>query len=342
MKQISLPSGRIIGENQPPFIIAEIGSNWITFQDCIDSIVKAKTHGADAVKFQLFTLKDLYGFDSPLTDASNYTQPHRPGEMPREWVPILAEKARAVGIEFMITAFSPEGYDFINPYVNIHKVASAEATHVRILEKLRSYGKPVILSTGAKGEGDIGMALKTLGNTPTVLMYCVAAYPADEIKLSKILDMKEKFGIEVGYSDHSTDVFVIPFMSIRLGAVVLEKHVSFIDSETPDSPHSLNGDQFKKMVDQIQRRKSEIQCGPDPGEIGMVLRHNRRLIATRDIAAGEMLKEGDNFGIYRSLKDDTKALSPFAIDEVNNMISKSHIKAGDGISTQDVTFHFST
>lgn len=314
-----------IGEGCPPYIVAEIGSNFITKADCLNSIVQAKLAGASAAKFQLYTHQELYGMPG---EARGVLDP--------EWLPHLKQKADSMGIDLMCTAFSPEGYDIVNPYVDIHKVASAEMTHVRILEKLRTLGKPVIMSTGASGKRDIEMAIQALGDTPKVLMYCVAAYPANEVNLNVISLFRDTFNTLVGYSDHSTDVAVIPSEAVKRGASVIEKHFTAIpDVETPDRGHALNPAQFRRLVEYVYGRVS-AHIGPAQEEKPMILRHNRRLIAIKDIRAGDVCSEGENFGIYRSLKDDTHAFSPFAIDNVNLKTSLTDIKAGNGIGPGDV------
>lgn len=332
--EISLPSGRRIGDGHPCFVIAEVGSNWAIFEDCITSINLAKSCGADAVKFQLFNPIALYG-DVPATWDMPIKVNGEAPYMPPDWIPKLATHAKAMGIEFMCSAFSPELLDVVNPYVNIHKVASAECTHVRMLEKLREYGKPVILSTGGHGGGDICRALEILQGAPTVLMYCVSAYPALEVNLDALPLLRSTFGCCVGYSDHSLDVLEIPKRAVSLGACVVEKHVRAVDVDSPDSPHSLTIDQFGRMMRAI-RGDHGARVGTSREEQTMVSRHNRRLIATRDVALGTELRENENFGIYRSLKDDTHAYSPFMIDEVNGKIAKRDIRVGDGIGPGDV------
>jgi N-acetylneuraminate synthase len=351
-KMVIQVGSKSIGEGCPPFIIAEVGSNWKTKEDCLNSIHLAKACGADAVKFQLFDEKALYGFDVDAVRLKEYQQtvggyqfntvdshdlkPMREASMPVEWLPALKSKADAVGIEFMCTAFSPELYDVVDPFVNIHKVASAELSHIRILEKLRALGKPVILSTGASGQADITMALAALGKeTPTVLMYCVAAYPAREVNLDNINLLKSTFNTLTGYSDHTTDVFEIPQRAIKSGACVIEKHVNFVEADGPDAPHSLSTDEFRRMVS-VVRGGIQASIGSIREEKGMVLRHNRRIIATRDLSVGDTLTEGTNFGIYRSLKDDTNAAHPFMINQMNGKAVKRAIKAGDGIAPGDV------
>lgn len=336
-----------VGDGQKPFIIAEVGSNWSTFDDCKDSIAKAAACGADAVKFQAYDHKALYGINRRKV---------MPGTLPLEWLPKLKAKADACGIEFMCSAFSPELYEAVDPYVNVHKVASAEMTHIRILQTLRRLGKPVIMSTGASGEADIRGALGVLQEKvngynvdkyayPVILLYCVAAYPARIVCTARITEMAQTFGVPVGYSDHTTDVCEIPIMALFNGAVVIEKHVNFVEATGPDAPHSLSVDEFQTMVIGLQNVKScRLECksrwvheaGPTCEETPMILRHNRRVLAITDIALGQTLQEGVNFGIYRSLKDDTVAAHPFAIDQMVGKPVKRAIKAGDGIGTGDI------
>lgn len=328
---ITLPSGRKIGEGGPCFIIAEVGSNWRNLDDCLESIRQAKLAGADAVKFQAFNWTALYGVPPTPSDDTG---------LPLTWLPAMKAEADRAGIEFMCSAFSPDLIRAVDPFVNIHKVASAECTHKRMLEELAKIGKPVILSTGAHGGADIKAALSVLGYTPSVLLYCVAAYPAREVDLAHIPFMQEAFNVPVGYSDHTTDVLIIPRQAVIQGAVALEKHVTFIDADTPDSPHSLSGPEFKRMARSIRACDSRV-LGVSPHEKPMILRHNRRLIATKDIKSGEIFRACpepgiQNFGIYRSLKDETHAYHPFMIDQVDGRIAKRAVKAGDGIGPGDI------
>lgn len=370
---ITLPSGRKIGEGEPPFIIAEVGSNWATLDDCLTSISLARNCGADAVKFQLFTHESLYGLPregwhigtmEKIQGGQNHSGwDCNPPFLNPVWLPLLKERADKVGIEFMCSAFSPELIEAVNPFVNIHKVASAECTHKRMLEKLRTLEKPVILSTGAHGIMDIRASVALMSQhpefdhlgyysmkdqppgekqwfdyfpVPVVLLYCVAAYPANEVNLDCIAALSTTFGLPIGYSDHTVDIRVIPKAACESGAVVLEKHFTAIpETATLDRPHSLDPSQFRLMVDSLRGKTSPI-LGANPSEKEMVLRHNRRLIATRDIAEGEEFAEGENFGIYRSLKGDMHAFHPFMIDEVNGKEAKRAIQAGDGIGPGDV------
>lgn len=325
-----------------PFIVAEVGSNWTTFAEAKDSIQAAKMCGADAVKFQAFDDAALYGAGVRGSTYTGDTNHHR---LPLEWLPQLKEKADAAGIEFMCTAFSPTLVAAVDPFVEVHKIASSDLTDPFMLAAVKKTRKPVILSCGASNLGDIKLALQ--GNReiswkgfptdyPLVLMYCNAAYPSHAHNLFHMLTLKQ-FGYHVGFSDHSQDVIYAPLSAKEhFGATVIEKHFRNIDKQTPDFEHSLNRADFKRMVDALRSISTFSEYGPTTEEHDMMLRHNRRLIATRDIKAGEALDIQKNFGSYRSLEDDSHGLIPFMWEALNGKVAKHDIKCGKGISISDI------
>lgn len=322
--ELELASQRKIGYGHKPFVIAEVGSNWSNLDDCMTSISQAKACGADAVKFQAYTREALYG------QHDDYST--MPGQIDLAWLPKLKEKADAVGIEFMCSAFSPELLRIVNAYVRIHKVASSEMCHVQMLEELRGYGKPVFMSMAGQHPSDIEMALDVLSNIPLVLMYCVGGYPSNRYNPRAIADMKARFpNVLIGLSDHSREVYSTTY---RQDAAVIEKHVNFVGATGPDAPHSLNAEEFKDFVAGLTALPE--WTGPTKEEKDFITRHKRRLIATHDIPKGAALQIGVNFGIYRSLKDDAHALSPWHLYEVDGLEVKRDIKAGDGIGPGDV------
>lgn len=307
-----------------PFIIAEVGSNWNTLEDCLSSIRAAARTGANACKFQLFDYKALYGIEGSVE-----------GSLPVEWLGELKRQCSASGIEFMCSAFSPDFASEVNKYVNIHKVASAEMYHKPLLDRLNSFGRPVIMSTAASTVPDIEMALKCLPDVEVCLMYCVGAYPARDVDLRSIELLKRLRCKSVGYSDHTTDVRHIPALAVRYGATVIEKHFTAIGGKTPDSEHSLNPSEFKLMVESISGILSAPYLGPQPDERDMILRHKRRLKATRVIAKGDILSANQNFGAYRSLTDDAHAIAPFHMEFVEGCKATRDIAVGNGIGPKD-------
>ena len=325
-----------------PFIVCEIGSNWTSLSDARYSIRMAKAAGADAVKFQLFDGESLFGFPSIDVDkiphmfspeAVHKVEAHR---LPAIWLPELKAEADRNGIEFMCTAFSPELVAVVDPYVSVHKIASSCLSYPQLLEAVAKTGKPVLLSTGASAKGDIAFALKVLEEAKSgevVLLYCNAAYPSTRHNLF-LMDELKQFGRKVGLSDHSLDAIYAPLSAVKhFGAVVIEKHFTAIEAKTPDSGHSLNVDGFKCMVDYI-RGKRDGGLNPTSEEKDMFLRHNVRLIATKDIKPGDIMEYGKNYGTFRSLEDDNKGLSGFAWNHPD-LIGRPATKAlacGKGVS----------
>lgn len=322
---------RLCAEDSEPFIIAEIGSNFCSLDDCMWSIQQAAGCGASAVKFQLFTPQDLYG----LSDAKIADDPDGKHRLKPEWLPSLKAQTDLSRVEFLCSAFSPELIRVVDPFVNAHKVASFELSHIRMLETLKEIGKPVFLSTGAAHATEIQQALAILRPTPTILMYCVSAYPARLIDFRVMTKMRKEFKCPVGFSDHTMNVLEIPPHAPYDDGVILEKHVTFIEAQTPDSTHSLTEAQFQKMVTTIKGLHHPVGIGPTSEEGDAVLKHRRRLIATRTIWPGETLKENENFGIYRSIQPDTRGLNPFDIKRVEGKRAKNAIPAGAAIGAGD-------
>lgn len=255
------------------FVIAEIGSNFKTKQDCFDAIAAAIAVGADAAKFQLFSHKSLYGYDGIMDHA-----------LPPRWIPELAEEC-GDEIEFMCTPFSLEELAVIDPYVKRHKVASSDMEDRKLLSYMRKTGKPIILSTGGHTYLEVADVVEYLSKvdqvrftkpTDLTLLYCESAYPSRRHNLNR-MNILKRFGLPVGISDHSIDVFWVPASAVQFyGAVVVEKHFNPLNfTDTPDCGHALGTDDFADMVACIRARGSELQL-LDSAERDMRKFHNKR------------------------------------------------------------------
>lgn len=221
-----------------PYIIAEIGSNWRTLDIAKKQIEAAKECGADAAKFQMFTNKELYGYD----DGSKCWG------LPRELVDPLALHCQSVGIDFMCTAFSIDGYKFIDPYVKMHKIASCEADWPELLVNVNALGKPFLRSYGLIDKSKFEFKNE-------ISMLCCAKYPAEASDYA----FNDAFIEDIvwGLSDHTmnNDLAIIA-SCVGTGAVIFEKHFDFMaGNDTPDSVVSSNESQLRDYVETISLMK---------------------------------------------------------------------------------------
>jgi N,N'-diacetyllegionaminate synthase len=323
------------------YLIAEVSGNIENYKDVYDSISIAKNCGADCVKFQQFTTKEMYG-RSGLSETNFFLD-----------IAKIKEKADAVGIDFMVSCFSAESLRAIDPYVKAHKIASSEITHPELLEAAVKTGKKIFLSTGASGLKMIEAALRLMrkahptGNPDIVLLYCNAAYPSRYHHLEIMNALRREFGLPVGLSDHSIDVINTPAIAAKyFDAYCIEKHFKLRDMPgSPDNGHSITSDEFKIMADFITgKREVDIPIHM-PDEIDMILRYNRRMIAKIDIPKGTILQYGEfgNIGSFRSTKDDKNGWSATALFDskpmyewISGQTARQDIKQGDSIGPHNV------
>uniref|UniRef100_UPI0040578649 pseudaminic acid synthase n=1 Tax=Acetatifactor sp. TaxID=1872090 RepID=UPI0040578649 len=313
-KQIKLRN-RMIGDGQPTYIIAEMSANHAGSLERAKEIIRAaKECGADCVKIQTYTPDTLtidchneyFQVKNGTWEGENLYSLYGKAYTPWEWQKELKEEADRVGIDFLSTPFDKTAVDFLEDMgMEFYKIASFEMIDLPLLEYVASKGKPIIMSTGMATAEEISEAIEAIyktGNKQLVIMKCSSAYPADpaDMHLQTIRDMKERFKVSVGLSDHSMGSFSA-VTAVALGACVIEKHFCISrEIDNPDASFSMTPEEFKEMVDDI--RKVEQAMGvPTYGvskqeESSMVFR--RSIFAVKDIAAGEKLTE-ENVRIIR-------------------------------------------
>ncbi|MAH48297.1 hypothetical protein CMI37_20905 [Candidatus Pacearchaeota archaeon] len=246
-----------------PIVIAEVGSNIFksehldqVFDNACRQIEVAKQCGATAVKFQMFTAQELYG---PQVSNSELERNTNRYSLPREMVPMLFEYANDVGIEFMCSAFSIDGYDFLEPYVKTHKIASPEAVSKELVDYVFSTDKRAIVSNGCLTKQEQGALVSDISKwgADDILMECVSNYPAttsqyDLIGMSKYAKVN---GLLWGLSDHTKGT-AAAVIARRLGAVCFEKHVDLSPggSETPDKCVSIDPEEFSLYCEKIKEQ----------------------------------------------------------------------------------------
>ena len=295
---------RLIGDGQPTYIIAEIGVNHNGLLDLALELIDASVAaGADAVKFQKRSLKNLY--------AKKYLENANSGEKTlRYLLPILQqvelpdsayhkilEYCQQKGITFLCSAFDPESADFLNDLgVPAFKVASADLTNLPLLDHLACLGKPLILSTGMSRMEEVEMTVDFLKERQAefALLHCNSTYPAsfEDVNL-RFMEQLRRFDVPVGYSGHERGIAVSTVAS-ALGASIIERHITLDRTmDGPDHAASLEPHGFKKMVRDISQVAEAMGSGKEKffsrGEILNREVLGKSLVARQRIEPGEAI-----------------------------------------------------
>ena len=240
----------------------------------------------------------------------------------------------------MSTPFSIDDATALDPYVSIHKIASFEINHVRLLEFVAQTKKPVLVSTGASDKNDIRFAIDYLqkhGASDITLLQCTSKYPCpvESLNLKSILTMKTDYNLPVGFSDHSLDPILAPITALSLGATVIEKHFTLDKNLSgPDHKFALEPHELKNMIDSIRTVEKTMGDGNKiilDDEMELRQFATRSLQAIKDIKKGDILKESVNIEILRP-GNKIRGLDPRLINQVDGKKAKTDIKLGDGIT----------
>ena len=338
------------------FIIAEAGSNWKagSYKKDIERAEKlikvAAKSGADAIKFQTYNPKSVYvpnagkskyllksGMDKSIFEIfQKYSMPHK---MLKD-LSIICKKEK---ILFMSTPFSVEDAKVVNKFVKIHKIAAFEINHIRLLEYLASTKKPIIISTGASNSSEIDYAVKLLkkkGAKKICLLQTTSKYPApiETLNLKVIAELKKKYNVPVGLSDHSIEPILGPTLAIGLGATIIEKHFTLNKKFSgPDHSFALNPKELDQLIKTIRESQKALGDG-----IKKILKDEEELrkFATRSIQAikniekNEMFVEGENINILRSGNQKRGENARF-LTKIIRKKSNRKIKLGEGVFLKD-------
>lgn len=298
------------------FIIAEAGVNHNGNIDLayklIDKAVEAKV---DAVKFQTFVAEKLV---SKFAEKAQYQKDNTKSEESQlemikklelkfEDFKKLNDYCKEKGIMFLSTAFDSESIDFLQELdMPIFKIPSGEITNLPYLIEIAKTGKKIIISTGMSTIEEIEFSIKVLkenGAKDISVLHCNTEYPTPmkDVNLNAMMTLKEKFDVEIGYSDHTLGTEV-PVAAVALGARIIEKHFTLDNQmEGPDHKASLNPEGLKAMVSQI--RNIEMALGskdkkPSESELKNINIARKSIVAKRPIKNGEIFTE-DNLAVKR-------------------------------------------
>jgi pseudaminic acid synthase len=295
-----------IGQDYPPFIIAEMSGNHNTSLDRALSIVdSAADSGAHAIKLQTYTPETMTldinhsefvinNADSIWNGRSLYSL-YEEAHTPWEWHIKIMERAKEKNILCFSTPFDESSVDFLESLeVPCYKISSFECTDLPLIKKVASTGKPMIISTGMASISDIAETVKVAssgGCKDIILLKCTSTYPAspDSTNLRTISNMREVFNCEVGISDHTNGIGV-SLGSIAFGSTVIEKHFTLARSDGGvDSLFSLEPNELKDLSVEsksVWQALGGIHYGPTSSE-------KKSLIGRRSIYVSEDIKKGE-------------------------------------------------
>lgn len=326
------------------FIIAELSANHgHSLETALQSVRAAKEAGADAIKIQTYTADtitlncaapDFTVEGGTLWDGQTLYSLYQQAYTPWEWHKAIFEEAKKCGLVCFSTPFDKTAVDLLESLGNpIYKIASFEITDVNLIRYAASKMKPIVISTGIAMQEDIELAIQTckeVGNNDITLLRCVSAYPApiEDVNLRTMVDMKERYGVKVGLSDHTigSDVAIA---SVALGATMIEKHF-ILDRAIggPDAAFSMEKDEFKQMVDSIrnvEKALGDVVYPTDPSQISG-RQFSRSLYVAEDIKAGEIITEQN----VRSVRPGF-GLHPKYLNEILGHSVNQDLKKGERI-----------
>lgn len=326
------------------FIIAELSANHNgSIELAKQTMEAAKAAGADAIKIQTYTA-DTITLDSDaedfqikggLWDGYNLYSLYKEAYTPWEWHKELFDYAKSINIPLFSTPFDNTAIDLLEECGNpIYKIASFEITDVNLIRYAASKGKPMIISTGIATEEDIRLAIEachSVGNYDITFLKCTSAYPAplDQANLRTIPDMKARFGVKVGVSDHSM-TNTLPITAVALGATVVEKHL-ILDRKMggPDSGFSMEPAEFSAMVKAIREVEQVLGKVSYPIDVKSISgrQYSRSLYIAEDMKAGDVLTEKN----LRSVRPGY-GLHPKYLNECIGKKVNRDLKKGDRFS----------
>jgi len=302
----------VIGQGNPPYVIAEIGSNHNGSMDlCRRLIDAASDAGAHAVKFQSWTENSLIAKEEYERNTDYSDKKKHFGSLldmvkayqltPEQHLEVHAY-CKSRGIAFCSSPFSVEEVDLLERLeVPFFKIASMDIVNPPLLRHVARKMRPVVISTGMATLAEIEQAVETVrneGNEQIVLLHCVSIYPPDYDMLHlKNLDMlRQAFDVPVGFSDHTLGT-AIPLAAVALGACVIEKHFT-LDQDMPGWDHAIsaNPEQLKTIVTEGENIVAALGCSRrivTAAEMEKRNKFRRSLVARRDLPRGHVIAESD-------------------------------------------------
>jgi len=328
-------------EKNRTVIIAELGINHNgDFEVAKDLLHAAIECDVDVVKVQNFDADKLilkHVLPRPRLRHLYKTQHERfrSVELSVDQLTELMEITNKIGKVFMSTPSDPDGMDDIEPLVPAYKIGSDDLTNIPLIRHAVKKNKQILLSTGLATTDEIARVVSEIPKNLLILLHCVSKYPTpfDEANLQAIPFLKEKFGVPVGYSDHTIGT-VACLASVCYGAVIVEKHFT-LDKTQEVGDHMLSADpeDMRKLVLDIRDVEACIKIpmrqGPDDDEQLKLSR--KSLVAVKDISEGTIIEEGMVLAMRPG-----GGISPMEIDDVVGKTALRDIPGETALKQEDL------
>jgi N-acetylneuraminate synthase len=331
--------GRRISVDDAPYVIAEVSANHNgKLENALALIDVAKKSGASAVKLQTYKPETItldskteeFMIRGGLWDGKSLFDLYREAFLPWEWHKPLFEHAKSIGITIFSSPFDTTAVDLLESLnTPAYKIASFEAVDLPLIKYVASTGKPMIISTGMADAEEIQEAIdaaREAGCRELAILHCVSGYPApaEEYNLRTLADMRTRFGLVTGLSDHTLDN-TTAITSVALGASIIEKHFTLDRSAGgPDDSFSLEPAELTALCFNSRTAwaaMGKIDYGIKSSEQGNI-KFRRSLYFVKDLKAGEVIS-GD---AVRSVRPGF-GLAPKYLSEILGRRTTHDIKA---------------
>lgn len=334
-------AGRLIGSDSAPYVIAEMSGNHNhDLNRAMSLIDAAKEAGVDAVKVQTYRPDTItINHSSPefivkggLWDGRRLYDLYEEAHTPWEWHKPMFQHAKEIGLTIFSSPFDFTAVDLLESLgAPAYKIAAPELIDLPLIRRVGETGKPVILSTGMASLDEIEEAILTAtsaGASDVIVLHSTSAYPAsvEEANLSTIAEIRNRFNVVAGLSDHTLG-HEVATLAIAFGADVIEKHFTLSRAEGGvDSAFSLEPSELAELVSKVNMARAATgkpAFEPTPSEAS-VLRNRRSLYVVKPIAAGEAFTSEN----VRSIRPGN-GLKPKFYDEVIGKTASRDIEFGE-------------
>ena len=335
---------RLQEESGETFFIAEAGLNHGGSKERALAMVRAaKWAGADAIKFQTFRADQLNSKTRAQlahTDDADLQEMFKKLELDFDAFRTIHSEATRLEIEFLSTPFDEESADFLEGLgVGAFKIASGDITHTPLVKHVARKRKPMLLSTGMSTSEEIEKAIDwifTQENHQIILLHCVSAYPPkpEELNLKSIEFLRDRFGLPVGFSDHSVD-HMGAIIAVSLGAQVIERHF-MLDTrgDVPDRAVSFDTKQLRAHIEElraISRMLGRRDKFAGETESQNLTASRRSLYATRPIESGETISRDMLYALRPAV-----GISPEHVDDVVGREARSSIDENEPVQWDSI------